>query len=536
MNRPDRPEVSDRLRDLVDDYCSDLLDEIAFGELEALLAARPSARVYFAEYCQIHAELGFSTRAKRAASAALSRLESVAQPARRPLRRRIARRWLALAGSLLAVSGFALGQWGLGNKGRRGTEVSPKNVAWLINAQDCLWAADGADFPGRDMTVGKILRLDRGLAEVEFDRGARVILKGPAVLELLSDNSARLISGALTARVPVPAHGFTIDSPQGKVVDLGTEFGVSVDGPGTTSVRVFSGELTAEARNNRRPPVLLVKGQEALIDGRAVALRSPDSADSARFTRTIEPPPLIRPRSLKLDFAKVADQGLRDRDGRGIGLTARLPGTGSALEARDPNLRLDLDAHALELTTTRSDLNQQVGIDRGEYLGIRLADLGFTGSEDFTISVEIPDIPGLEVVGQFGLFAGADSKRAIRGGVLSQPKPGSYSLFLVNNMAGTDRDIHEVGLTNTGDHLRFTLQRDKGRYSLLVENLTRQSSSRLAIAHPKWLDGERDLFVGIFGANTQSDVRKTLKIKELGVTVLTRTPTRPPDASTGSAP
>ena len=132
----------------------------------------------------------------------------------------------------------------------------------------------------------------------------------------------------------------------------------------------------------------------------------------------------------------------------------------------------------------------------------------------------MPDIPGLERVGQFGLYTGASGSRAIRGGVLRQ-EDGSYSLFLVNNVDGIDRDVHEVGLTNTGDHLRFTLQREKGRYSLLAENLTRQSSSRLAIAHPDFLDPERDLYVGIFGANTQSDVRKTLKIKELGVTVYT---------------
>jgi hypothetical protein len=528
---PDRPDVSEQLRDLVDDYCSDLLDESGFAELEAILVSSEPARHYFAEFWQIHAELAFSTRAKRAASVALSRFEQKRARSSRP---RIPRRWLALAGSLLAAAGFAVGQWSW--KSRRGVEAAPKNVAWLINAQDCLWAADDADTPGRDMKVGKVLRLDRGLAEVEFDRGARVILKGPAALELLSDNAARLLSGELTAKVPVPAHGFTVYSPQGKVVDLGTEFGVSVDDPGTTSVRVFAGELTAQAKDDGRSPVLLVKGQEALIDGRAVALRPADTAASSKFTRVIEPPPLILPRRLTLDFSKAVDRTLLDLEGRGVGLTSRLAGTGSSLKAHDPNLRLDVDSHALELTTTRSDLNKQVGMDVGEYLGFKLSELGFTGSEDFTISVEIPDIPGLEVVGQFGLYAGAASGRTIRGGVLSQPSPGRYSLFLVNTEDGIDKDIHEVGLTNVGDHLRFTLQRDHGRYSLLVENLTRQSSSRLAIAHPNFLDGERDLFVGIFGANTQSDVRKTLKIKELGVTVMTRSPSRATEPAAGSAP
>ncbi len=535
MSDPERPDMTGRLRDLVEDYCDDLIDEAGLLELEAELLASEPARRYFVDYWQMHAELGFSCRARRAASAALSRFEGDPIEGDRPsrLRRgrvRFSRRWLGLAGAMLAAAGFWLGHRGW-NEGHPRTDLSQKNVAWLINAQDCQWADDDADTPGRDMKVGKILRLERGLAEVEFDRGARVILKGPAALELLSDNGARLLAGSMTAKVPVPAHGFTVYSPQGKVVDLGTEFGVSVDGPGTTSVRVFSGELTAAAGDGRMPPVHLLKGQAALIDGRAVALQPTEAAESGKFPRSIELPPVIRPRSLTLDFSRPVENTLLDAEGLGIGLTHRLPGTGMALGPRDASLRLRPESRALELTTSKSDLNHQIGVDIGEYLGFRLSDLGFTGPEDFTISVEIPDIPSLEVVGQFGLYAGTSSSRAIRGGVLRQPEAGSYSLFLVNNEDGKDKDLHEVGLTNTGDHLRFTLQREHGRYSLLVENLTRESSSRLAIAHPSYLDGERDLYIGIFGANTQSDVRKTLKIKDVGVTVYTESPVRPPELS-----
>jgi hypothetical protein len=536
VNGPDRAEIPDRLRDLIDECCADLLDEAGLRELEAGLLSSEPARRYFVEYWQMHAELGFSARARRAASAALSRfdggptLDDRASHDRRRGRLRVSRRMMALAGSLLAAAGFALGQWSLW-KHRKPADPPSRNVAWLINAQDCLWAADDSDTPGRNMSVGKILRLERGLAEIEFERGARVILKGPAALELLSDNETRLLAGSMTARVPEPAHGFTVYSPQGKVVDLGTEFGVSVDDPGTTSVRVFSGALTAAASDGKDPAVHLFKDQEALIvDGRPVSLRPAGVAEPGKFTRSIEPPPVIRPRTLKLDFSRPVENTLLDAEGRGIGLTHRLPGTGSALEAHDLNLRLNPSAKALELTTTRSDLNRQARVATGEYLGFRLSDLGFLGLEDFTISVEIPDIPALEVVGQFGLYAGVSGTSAIRGGVLRQ-KNQSYSLFLVNNIGGTDQDLHEVGLTNVGDHLRFTLEREKGRYSLLVENLTTGSSSRLSIAHPAYLDPARDLYVGIFGANTQSDVRKTLTIKELGLTVFTESPPRLLDPS-----
>ncbi|WP_435011553.1 FecR domain-containing protein [Tundrisphaera lichenicola] len=517
--RPDAPEISGRLRDLIDEYCSDLIDEAGLAELEAGLRSSESARLYFAEYVQLHAELGFSARARRAASSALSRMAEGRAASRlgRLPKGRFRRRWLAVAGAAIAASGFLLGQWAWSRRG--------DDIAWLVNAQDCRWSTV-EESPTRDMRAGKVLKLERGLAEIEFDRGARVILKGPASLELLSDNMARLISGSMTAHVPPPAQGFTVYSPQGKVVDLGTEFGLSVDDPDTTSVRVFSGKLTAEARAEGSQTVHLVQDQAARIDGRAVALRPPGyvEGEAGRFPRAIVPPPEIRRLDRALAFDAPVQATLLDGQGLGTGLTHRLPGTGSALATSDANLRLRPDRRALELTTTRSDLNKTVGLDVGEYLGFRLRDLGFTGREDFTVSVEFPDIPGLEVVGQFGLYAGTRNDRSIRGGVLRQPEAGSYTLFLVNNEDGIDRDVHEVGLTRTGDHLRFTLRRAAGRYSLLVENLTRASSSTLAISHPAFLDGEPDLYVGVFGANTQSDVRKTLTIKDLAVSVFTESP------------
>ena len=138
------------------------------------------------------------------------------------------------------------------------------------------------------------------------------------------------------------------------------------------------------------------------------------------------------------------------------------------------------------------------------------------------------------MVGQFGLYAGSRSDKNIRGGLIRRPDPDSYRLFLVNNPDGNDSDIYEVGLMTTGDDLRLTLRRIGGRYSLVVDNLTRNSSSTLEIAHPAFLDAENDLYVGLFGANTQSDLRKTLTIRELKVTVWTTQAESPTIAQTGT--
>src|SRR5262249_3849882 len=155
---------------------------------------------------------------------------------------------------------------------------------------------------------------------------------------------------------------------------------------------------------------------------------------------------------------------LLDLSGVGTGLTHRLPGTGQRLPPRDPNLRLDPGQGCLELTTTDSDINHQRKIDRGEYLGVRLSDLGFTGKEDFAVSTSIPTIPALEFIGQFGLYAGTRSDKNIRGGVISRREPGSYTQFLVNNNGGRDAHSHFVGLFSTGDDLRLTLRRLGGKY------------------------------------------------------------------------
>lgn len=536
----DRAELPEEFRDLVDGYCDGLLNEDEVGRLEGCLLGSAEARREFIVYFQMHTELAFAVRARGAASAALGQVEIAAEL--RPLGARSRRwglgrgvemgirRWAAVAaGLMIALVGYWAGNrygsfGGLTWRGGAsvGGRASGENVAWLVNAQDCEWEAAAGDSvtPGRDMGAGKTLRLMRGLAEIEFERGARLILQGPAGLQLISGNEARLLHGSLTARVPVRAVGFTVYSPQGKVVDLGTEFGLSVDDQGATAVRVFEGRVVASPI--AATGLTIHEDETARIVNRRVAIRPKGiEGEEKSYVRAIVPPPIVTARAAALNFTTEAAGTLLDAEGKGVGLTHRLPGTGKGLAERDGNLRLDTSRGALELTTTRSDLNTQQGMSEGEYLGFKLCDLGFKAEEDFEVSARIPKIPGLASVGQFGLYAGSRSDRIIRGGLISQPTPDHYVFFLVNNNGGDDSNLYEVGLINTGDDLRLTMRRVAGKYSLVVENLTKHSSSTLRIEHPAFLDGLSDLQVGFFGANAQSDVRKTLIIKEFSAKVWT---------------
>ena len=476
MNGGETPP--DSCRELIEAYCDGVIGDEDFHRLESYLVEYDHARLVFVTAFHLHTELQFTMRARRAADTALQ-LISAGNPAKEPT---ASRSWLrelrlmsmprlvsaTLAASLLLMTVLAT----MVATRQRTIEalVSTNsrndrhdgNVAWLVNAQDCQWAAVESEMPGRDMCAGKLLRLQGGLAQIEFDRGARVILQGPAELVLVSGSEARLVHGTLTARVPTPARGFTILSPRGKVVDLGTEFGLSVDDEGETTVRVFDGQVAAfpiSSEPDTASAVTIAQHQTARIDGRTVSLKPPQGDQSSpQFIRSIEPPRIITPHTLVFDFGNEVQGSLQDAQGRGIGLTRRLPGTGTALSMRDPNLRLDTSQHVLLLTTTRSDLNTQDRMPTGEYLGVRLSDLGFTGREDFEISTTIPKIPGLDVVGQFGLYVGIDSASSIRGGLLSEDQPDRYHLFLVKNHQGIDSDINEIGLMTTGDDLRLTLR------------------------------------------------------------------------------
>lgn len=75
----------------------------------------------------------------------------------------------------------------------------------------------------------------------------------PAGVPVAASRSARLRHGKMTARVPAEAVGFEVICPHGKVIDLGTEFGVSVSPAGAADVYVFEGGRGAPGRPGGTP-------------------------------------------------------------------------------------------------------------------------------------------------------------------------------------------------------------------------------------------------------------------------------------------
>tara|TARA_R110002020_G_scaffold244375_1_gene458039 strand:- start:356 stop:2143 length:1788 start_codon:yes stop_codon:yes gene_type:complete len=127
---------------------------------------------------------------------------------------------------------------------------SSEVVAVLLDSEDVVWSDGQASIEyGTSFHRNEILKLESGLIRIAFDCGAGVVLEGPAELKLCSAWQACLHRGKLAAVVPEGAEGFTVLTPQKKIVDLGTKFGAAVDDSGQANVQVYEGEVKVESRD-----------------------------------------------------------------------------------------------------------------------------------------------------------------------------------------------------------------------------------------------------------------------------------------------
>ncbi|MES2794292.1 MAG: FecR domain-containing protein, partial [Planctomycetota bacterium] len=70
----------------------------------------------------------------------------------------------------------------------------------------------------------------------------------PIDIEFTPQGERRLAHGQLVAKVSPEDTGFTIDTPTVKLIDLGTEFGLSTDANGGSEIHVFKGAVEARPR------------------------------------------------------------------------------------------------------------------------------------------------------------------------------------------------------------------------------------------------------------------------------------------------
>jgi hypothetical protein len=127
-------------------------------------------------------------------------------------------------------------------------QPAPRPAAVVTASAGAVWDRGPTVTLGTALLAGQAFELSRGGLELTTDRGAVVVVAGPARVRVLDRDRLELQTGSLAAHVPPPAVGFGVVSPGLLVIDRGTNFGVrATDGNGASEVAVFDGAVDAAA-------------------------------------------------------------------------------------------------------------------------------------------------------------------------------------------------------------------------------------------------------------------------------------------------
>ena len=93
--------------------------------------------------------------------------------------------------------------------------------------------------------------LTAGMIELEMPNDVSVAVEAPAEFTLVSETEMKLHKGKISGNVGEKGRGFEVITPQRKMIDLGTRFGVWVPSEGEEEFHVFEGEINVETKKER---------------------------------------------------------------------------------------------------------------------------------------------------------------------------------------------------------------------------------------------------------------------------------------------
>jgi hypothetical protein len=186
------------------------------------------------------------------------------------------RSWLAAAAAVvLCAAGF----WWTVREPSRRTAV----FAEVTAIRDAAIAGSGVEpVVGARIELGA-LRLERGELTLRLESGVRLEFLGPAEAQFENPMRLRLERGKLNADAGEHGKGFTVVTPSGSIVDLGTRFAVDASANDKASVVVFSGQVQVQPATALGKPAARL----GLFEGEAVHLRKdavPERWQSVRLS------------------------------------------------------------------------------------------------------------------------------------------------------------------------------------------------------------------------------------------------------------
>jgi hypothetical protein len=286
------PQLLSLFSDLTDSQISDERKE----ELREILVHDVEALQWYCEWMSLHADLQLNLSPDQLET--VGWLDTSSRPAatsKTPASNTVKqshRGWTAglllattLAASLAALALFPTRSSLEDNLAARALFLQTDNstIAILSHAAGATSGDSKVLTPGENLSPGRFT-LATGVVQIEFLSGTNLVVEAPADIELLTSNSVYCREGKLRARVPTQAHGFTIDTPTHRAVDMGTEFAVGVSPEHGEEIHVLDGEVKLLDKNEAKGERRLLLGDGVLV--RADGRKLPVEADFERFIST----------------------------------------------------------------------------------------------------------------------------------------------------------------------------------------------------------------------------------------------------------
>jgi len=315
-----RPDLHDQMLRMLD-------GELSAGEvaaLEAELEHSPEARESWRKLARLHSALEV-------------RYQSEANIAKMPMvpidlilsrqRRRMAKASLLAAAAVVVISALVFYF-----KSVQTTAPVARFQLGPDTAFQLTHTGDEKAPPGNVLAKGSRLLLARGTMESVFDSGVRCVIEGPCDLTVLADDRISVSEGIAWFEVPSQAVGFTVETPQLAVVDLGTEFGVVARSSGGHEVHVIKGSVGLSTSQADDRELVLRAGQARRADRRGGFDSIP--VEASRFATALPEAVFIANHSFEVDRNTAPDGMFSDGERADYGgeLTAWISQSGSPTE------------------------------------------------------------------------------------------------------------------------------------------------------------------------------------------------------------
>ena len=117
---------------------------------------------------------------------------------------------------------------------------------------------------GKPLYTGEIVVPAEAEIGIAMRGGARLQINGPASFRIDGPENVFLHKGRIQTYAPEYAHGFAIDTDEGKIIDLGTRFVTANGTDAGTEIHVIEGLVKANATSNKKD-LFYIGGEQAAI-------------------------------------------------------------------------------------------------------------------------------------------------------------------------------------------------------------------------------------------------------------------------------